>query len=792
MNNNIQNLNQNNKESNLSPYLIVRRAILPYWPIYVLSLVIAGLIANFYLRFQVPIYEVHGKVLLKVNGSSEGDLLKELDIFTPQKSVDNELEVIKSRTIGKEVAKNLNSYVTFLYRGKLADYEENWQFPIHLEAVNEDSLSGINQTEFEISGDRKYLNILGQKLIIRNQLVTFGKESFFMTVDSNALPMIKTGKYLIQINSLVSEINKLMGSLGAIQTGKNTTIIGLTFSHPNIENAKRILNEFIRVYIHSAVDDKRKVAQYTLDFIDDRLSLINKELDSVERKIEVFKTNNGAVDISSQSAMFLNNVKEKDVELSHINVKLDILKDIENYIYGKGLNPGTVPSVIGFDDPVLLSLLPKLYDLEFEITKRGKVAGDRDEILISLKDEIIKVKESIKENIRNIRNNLNISKARITEELYRQNGLLQGIPLKERLLIDIGRQQNIKNEIFTFLLQKREESAIAYASTVSDSRIIESAYGGNLISPKTGLTYAMWLTLGLFLPLVFFIWFVLLNPKIQFKNEIESLTKIPVIGEIMYDSEGRDFVVSMKDRGIIAESLRTIRTKLSYFKTSESKSKVILMSSSVPGEGKSFLSINLGISYSLTGAKVLLIGGDMRKPVLHKPFKISVRKGLSSYLSSAENIDDVIFNTDFENLFVMPSGVVPPNPSELLEGEKFSILMSDLKAKYDLIIIDSPPIGLVSDAEILANYSDINLFVVRYNVTHKEAVEEVLEKANNSGVFKNMGIIYNGIKQKGLGRYGYYGYGYNYGYGYGYGGYGYYGGRKKTGYSYFIKKFLGK
>ena len=613
-----------------------------------------------------------------------------------------------------------------------------------------------------------------------------------MTVDSNALPLIRTGKYLLQINSLEAEINKLMGSLGAVQTGKNTTIIGLTLSHPNIENAKRILNEFISVYIHTAVDDKRKVAQYTLDFIDDRLSLINKELDSVERKIEVFKTNNGAVDISSQSAMFLNNVKEKDVELSHINVKLDILKDIENYIYGKGINPGTVPSVIGFDDPVLLSLLPKLYDLEFEITKRGKVAGERDEVFISLKDEILKVKESIKENIKNIRNNLNISKTRITEELYRQNGLLQGIPLKERLLVDIGRQQNIKNEIFTFLLQKREESAIAYASTVSDSRIIESAYGGNLISPKTGLTYSMWFTLGLFLPLVFFIWFVLLNPKIQFKNEIENLTKIPVIGEIMYDSEGRDFVVSMKDRGIIAESLRTIRTKLSYFKTSESKCKVILLSSSVPGEGKSFLSINLGISYSLTGAKVLLIGGDMRKPVLHKPFKISVRKGLSSYLSASENIDDVIFKSDFENLFIMPSGVVPPNPSELLEGEKFATLMTHLKEKFDLIIIDSPPIGLVSDAEILANYSDINLFVVRYNVTHKEAVEEVLEKANNSGVFKNMGIIYNGIKQKGLGRYGYYGYGYNYGYGYGYGGYGYYGGRKKTGYSYFIKKFLGK
>ena len=783
--------NNHKKEANLSPYIIVRRAIMPYWPIYLVSLILAGVLANVYLRFQTPIYQVYGKVLLKVEGSAEGQLLQELDIFTPQKSVDNELEVIKSRTIGKEVAKNLNTYIKILYKGKLADFEESYRFPIHLEAVNEDSLSGLAPTEFEISKDKKYLSILGQKLILRNQLVKLGRESYFMTVDSNGLQTIVPGKYNLIVNSIVSEINSLMANLDVAQTSKNTTIMGLIFKNSNIENGKRILNEFIRVYVNSAVDDKRKVAQYTLDFIDERLSLINRELDSVERKIEKFKTQNGAVDITNQSAIFLNNVKENDIELNHINIKLEILKDIENYIYGKGSNPGTVPSVIGFDDPVLLSLLPKLYDLEFEIGKRSKIAGEKDEVYLSLKDEITKVKGSIKENIRNIRNNLSISKARITEELYRQNGMLQGIPTKERLLIDIGRQQNIKNEIFTFLLQKREESAIAYASTVSDSRIIENAFGGTLISPKPGLTYATWLTIGLLLPLIFFIWLVLLNPRIQFKSEIENLTKIPVIGEIMYDSEGRDFVVSMKDRGVIAESLRTIRTKLSYFKTTNVDGKIILMSSSVPGEGKSFLSINLGISYSLTGAKVLLIGGDMRKPVLHKPFNISVRKGLSSYLSSTEDLDSIIFSTNFDHLFVIPSGVVPPNPSELLESDKFEGLIKDLKKKFDLIIIDSPPIGLVSDAEILASYSDINLFVVRYNVTHKEAVEEVLDKAYNSGIFNNMAIIYNGIKQKGLGRYGYYGYGYGYGT-YGYGSYGYYGSRKKTGYSYFIKKILGK
>lgn len=787
--NNLQTQVKKEAESSFTPYYIVRRAILPYWPIYLVCLILAGVSANVYLRFQVPIYQVFGKVLLKVEGSSEGQLLQALDVFTPQKSVDNELEVIRSRSNGKEVAKNLNSYITILFRGKLADFEESWRFPIHLEAVNEDSLTEFISTDLIVTPNRKYINLSGQKLILRNQLVKIGSESFFLTIDSNGLQNIKPGKYILKINTLEGEINRLMGNLNAIQTGKLSTIMGLTFNHPNIENAKRILNEFIKVYINSAIDDKRKVAQYTLDFIDDRLSLINEELDSVERKIEVFKTANGAVDVSLQSSMFLNNVKENDVELNKVNLKLAILNDIDLYVNGKGSNPGMVPSVIGFDDPVLLSLLPKLYDLEFEISKRSKVAGEKDEILNSLKEEILRVKSSIKENIWNIRGNLNITKVRITEELRKQNSLLSNIPLKERLLVDIGRQQNIKNEIFTFLLQKREESAIAYASTVSDSRVIEWAYGGPIISPKFGLTYSFWITLGLIFPLIFYIWRVILNPKIQFKNDIESLTSIPIIGEIMFDNEGRDFVVSMKDRGVIAESLRTIRTKLSYFKT-ENKCKVILLSSSVPGEGKSFLSVNLGISYSLTGSKVLLIGGDMRKPVLHKPFGISVRKGLSSFLSGAEILENVIFPSEFDNLFVMPSGVVPPNPSELLESKTFQDMLFELQKSYDVIIIDSPPLGLVSDAEILAQFCDMHLFVVRYGVTQKEAVEEVLEKARISGVFKNMGIIFNGIKPKGLGRYGYYGYSYNYGYGYG--GYGYYGGRKKTGYSYFIKKLLGK
>lgn len=785
---NSKNSNDQKKySSGLSPSIVIRRVVLPYWFIYIFTLVLGVFAANLYLRSQIPVYQVFGKILLKVNSGSDGEILKELDVFTPQKSVDNELEVIKSSTIARLVAKSLNSYVSISYRGKMADYEERWSFPLHFEAVNEDSMLGLPSTEFTISSDKKYLLILGQKIILRNQLVKFGNDSYYLTVDSNGLKTVRTGNYLININSLENETGKLLSGLSAAQTGKQTTIIAVTYTYPHIDNAKRILNEFIKIYTNSAVEDKRKVAQYTLDFIDDRLHLINRELDSVEKRIEIFKTQNGAVDLSAQGQLYLNSVKGNDEQISKISIKLSILDDIESYISGKGVNPGTVPSVVGFDDPILLNLLTKLYELESEIVKRRKIAGDRDELIVSLKDEILKIKSSISENIRNIRTNLGITKSQLIEKMNNESSILNSLPTKERLLIDIGRQQNIKNEIFTFLLQKREESAIAYASTVSDSRVIEWSYGGTQISPKPGLTYAMFLTFALSIPLFFLIWRIILNPKVLFKDEIESITEIPIIGEIIYDDEKRDFVVGSKDRSVIAESLRTIRTKLSYYK-SQGKNKTILVSSSVPNEGKSFFSMNLGISYSLTGKKVLLIGGDMRKPVLHKPFKLSVKRGLSGYLAGSHSLEESIFSTDFDNVFVMPSGIVPPNPSELLESQKFAELILVLKTLYDVIIIDSPPLGLVSDAEILSDFSDVNLFLVRYGVTHKEAVEEVLEKARVSGVFKNISIIFNGIKLTGFGKYGYYGYNYSYGYG----GYGYYGsGRKKTGYGYLLKKLFG-
>jgi len=789
--NNLQNIKtKRNPGENpaFNPYEIVRKVIFPFWPIYLITLIAAFVLGKVYIKFQVPLYQVVAKLLLKDDGGMESKILKEFDVFAAQKSVDNELEIIRSSNVSLDVVRNLNSYISIVQKGKLSSYTMPFNFPMRFEAINEDSLKPLPSVILKISNDKKYFFINNQKYLTKSQLLKIHGYDFYLNVDSSSLSSVSTETpYSISINSVYLSAVRLLSDLTAAQVGKKTTIIWVSYTNPSIENAKYVVNEILSVYTNAAVADKRKSAQFTINFIDERLNLINGELDSVERRIERFKKVNGIVNIGTQASLYLSSVKEIDTKLANINLQLSILTDIENYLNGKGTNPGSVPSVIGFNDPILLNLLPKLYDLESEISKRKKISGYKDEVYISLEEEIIKLKQSVRENIRNIRSNLNLSKIQTTDELTKQNGLLNDIPSKERLLVDISRQQSIKNEIYTFLLQKREESAISYAATVSDIRIIERAYGGYQVSPNSKLIYAMFFAMGILLPMLILYWRILLNPKIQYRNEIEHLTNTPVLGEIMFDDQGRTIVVGLKDRSIISESLRTIRTRLSYI-MGDKPTKVILVSSSIPGEGKTFLSANLGVSYSLTGQKVLLIGGDMRKPTLHKLFNIHTRKGLSSYLSGALELSEVIVSTEYENLFLMPSGVIPPNPTELYESKQFSTMLEELKKQFGIIIIDSPPLGLVSDAELLAKYCDIALFVVRQGKTLKGAVTDVLDTAFNSNIFGSMAIVFNGIRPKGFGKYSTYGYSYG---GYGYGGYGYYGNEnKRTGFLHKIMKFF--
>ena len=775
-----------------TPYNIIKRVILPYWPVYILTFIGAYFLGKYQLSKESYVYEVYGKVLIKPELSSgKGQqVLEDLDMFASTKVVENELEIIKSRMLSAEVAKSINSYVRYYTPTERKYIELDWDFPIQFEAINEDSLRGTGSEVSIIIGSRKQnMRIDGKVYAIKDQTIKLRDEYYRVTILPESLTKINPGLYKFRISSLEEEVQRLVSGVTPAPTGKGTTIIGIRFSGLNIRNCHRVVNEYINQYTNSGVEDKRRVAQYTISFIEERLKLVSGELDSVESNIENFKKKTGVIDVGSQSSLYMSKVVNFDIELNKVNLRLDLLKSIESYLLNNRNSPGLAPSLMDVADPLLSTLLVRLYDLEFNYNRQKKISGVLNENLINLTEEIKEVKKSIFENINGIRENLVINKRQIERQLDQSKGELMMFPSTERELIDISRQQAVKNEIFSYLLEKREESAISFASTVSDVRVIERAYGGTTLSPKPHLTYGLNFSLAVFLPLVFFFWRVMLNPKIQFRDEIEEMLNLPLLGELMFDEKKRGVIMNHNERGHLAESLRSLRTKLTYFKT-QSNHQVLMISSSLPGEGKSFISVNLGLSYSLINNKVVLVGGDLRKPTLHKMFNMSMKKGLSSYLNNSSELDDVVYATEYDNLFILPSGAIPPNPSELLEGPRMLTLVEELKQKFDIVIFDTPPLGLVSDAEIIARHCDVHMFVVRYNYTPKEVVENVLEKAKSTGLFRQFSIIFNGIKPKGLGKYGY-SYG-NY-YAYGYNGYGYYGStknRNRFGIRYLFKKII--
>jgi tyrosine-protein kinase Etk/Wzc len=774
------------------PYAIIRKVILPFWPIYLGCILIAYFAAKLKLQSEMPIYQVNASIVLHQGGNMDGAVLQELGIKEAQNSVENEIQILKSTRVSTEVTKRLGAYTRIIQLGDISKAALPFSFPIRFRAVYEDSIKPFNVI-FKFDPTSNAIVIGEKKYKLKTQRIQILGQPFMMTVEEDRLHNVNMNNpYSLQVLDIPTSAQLIANALSASKAGEKTSIINVSFQDLVVENAEKIVNEALDIYSSYSVAEKRKSQQYSLDFVENRLELVNNELEQVEGLIENFKKNNGFVDVTSQAQSFLNDVKSNDSKIAEIDLQLSILTDIENYIRGKWSSQNILPSTLGITEPRLGNMLMELYKMESTLSERKKISGQRDEVILNLEEEILRTKNNLFEIIKNTRSSLKTTKMVYQSQLENKSSELQKMPSKERQLLDISRQQAIKNEIFTFLLKKREELAINFAATVSDSRIFEKAGGGEQISPKPKLVYIFYITLGILLPLLTIYWFILLGPKVRFKEDIEYLTDVPIIGEIMFDKQKRNIVIGLKDRGVLSETLRTLRTKISNILGS-SGSKIILVSSSIPGEGKSFLSVNLGISYSLTGKKALLIGGDMRKPTLHKSFRINSRKGLSSYLSGASDWQTIVYETEYDHLSIIPSGVIPPNPTELFENPLMEELMNRVKKEFDIIIIDSPPLGLVSDAELLAKYADMTIFLTRQGKTFKDALVEVVNRAYDSGQFRNMSLVFNGVKPTGIGKYSYYGYG-GYGYGgYGYGGYGYYGsGVKKTGYGFYLKRIFGR
>ena len=447
-----------------------------------------------------------------------------------------------------------------------------------------------------------------------------------------------------------------------------------------------------------------------------------------------------------------------------INEQLAVLDDVEKSLQSKESGASIAPSTLGLKDPLLTDLLNKLTEKELSYEKLKKTTGENNPVLTSIKSEINKLKPSVLENLRNQRSNLAASKLNLHSANNTYSSMLQSIPKKEKDLIEIKRQQTIKSNIYAFLLERREASALAMMSNAEESRVIDRAHSlPEPVTPKPGMIYMVAFILAIALPAGFIAGKGMLNRKIAFRQEIENLTSFPIIGEVMLDKSKDPLVIQEGKRTFIAEQFRRIRTSLAYLGVNHAGKKRILVTSSLSGEGKSFVALNLSLSLAMTGKKVILVELDLANPSLSTKLNVNYEQGVSNYLWGECEPEEVIKRTAANNnLFFLPSGQLPDNPSELLMNERLPELLNYLEEIFDYVIIDSAPATLLSDAYVLSPMCHATLYVVKHKFTPKVYIER-LEQENSVNQLMNVGIIFNGIQSRGFTKNGY-GYGYGYGY----------------------------
>lgn len=737
---------------------------MPYWPLFLVLLTIAIAGAWLYIRYKTnPFYEATASILIKdeKKGQDEAKMIETLNQLSAKKIIENEIEVIKSRQLLTQVAKKLHLYAPVYEKGRIKPATAYTTSPVSIQAMNPDSLPNAGDVFFTVDTAKKTITINNTTYSLNEWVKTpYGTLKFVaqnFQARTNDRPL-----YFNLVDPKVIATN-LQSNLKASSVSKLSSVISLKITDENDKRAEDVLNALIAAYNEAALDDKNTLAANTLAFVNERLKYVEKDLDSIEQKLQQYKTSQGAIDISSQGTLFLQNVSDLSQKIGDANVQMDVLNQVEKYVTAKDKTGGIVPNTVGVGDPMLAQLLNKLYDYELEYEKLSKTTASNNPMVLSLKDQIEKIRPSILENIRNQKEGLNSTRSNLNSLNNRFSSMLSSIPQKERDLVEISRQQNIKTSVYNFLLQKREETAMALSSSIADSRTVDNALSFGPMSPAKKI-YMMAIILAIGLGIGFVTANEMLKRTILFRHEIESYTSVPVIGEIVHEDSGEAIVIGPGKRTFIAEQFRNLRTSLPYLGIKNDKKK-ILITSTVSGEGKSFIVVNLAMSLALAGKKVVVLEFDLSDPTLCEKLDFTnVNKGLTDYLNGSADPEEIIRRTAaHENLFIMPAGrPLPDNPSELIMSDKVPELFQYLSEIFDYILIDSAPVGLLSDAYVLSSHADATLYIIRHKHTRKVSIQR-LDANNKINELKNLAIVFNGIKSRGFSKNGY-GYGYGYGY----------------------------
>lgn len=751
------------REESIFSILMFRFA--PYWPLLLLLLLVCGAGAFLYLKFATPMYDASAKILLKdeKKGADDSRLLESLNIYSSKKIVENEIEVIKSRTLMKDAVIKLHLYAPVLEKGAFKNKTAYTSSPVTIEARDPDNLKETDDVvpfayDASKNGVKIEKNIYPLNTWVNTPygVLKFSENKKHYATAGNPLCFL-----LINPKNVASG---LVNQLDVAATNKASTVLDLSFRDASPDRAQDILDALMDSYSNSTINEKNEMATNTLAFIDERLKVVVKDLEAIERRIQQYKSEQGIVDLSTQSKLYLQNVGDIDRKAGDISMQLAALDQVEQYVVSKTNGSAVVPATLGLNDEVLSRLLQQLYEAETQYSKLKETMGENSPTLVALSNEIAKKRPEILENVRNQRKSLQASRNNLTATNSAYTNMLGTVPQKERELLEISRQQSIKNNVYSFLLQKREETALSSSSAVADSRLIDTAESSFLpVSPNRQLAYVIAMVLAVVIGVGIVTIKELLTGKILFRSDIEKFTKVPIAAEITSIKHKGELVVNNPNKVFISEQFRQLRAAIGLYGRVGSKKK-ILITSSIAGEGKSFVAANLAMSLALSGKKVVLVDADLRNPKTSFIFELEEEKGITEYLRGGTAIDKLIKSTSTNNLFLIPAGGACENPTELLINGRLNELFDYLSNTFDYILVDTSPIDPVTDAYVLSEYCDRTLFVIRHSYTPK-AMVQLLDENNKIKALHNVAIVFNGIKKRGFLK-GSYGFGYGFGYEY--------------------------
>ena len=771
-----------------------------HWPWFVVSVIVCVAVAWGYLRLATPVYNVSATVLIKdekkgggANMSSELEKMGMNGFVSSSSNIENEIEVLTSRTLAREVVSSLGLFVTYMDEDKFPKRELYRTSPVlvSLTPQEADKLpqtmevgmslhpSGVMDVQIKV-GEKEY----GKRFEKLPAVLPTdeGTVAFFTNNDtlSSVRPesVTKERHITAYINRPFSVAKGYAGSLSITPTSKATSVVTVSLKNSNTQRGKDYIDKLLEMYNVNANNEKNEVAQRTAEFIDERIGIISKELGSTERDLENFKRSAGITDLTSEAQIALTGNAEYEKKRVENQTQINLVMDLQRYLQGTEYE--VLPSNVGLQDAGVAGAIDRYNEMVSERNRLLRTSTESNPAIVNLNASIRAMRGNIQTTLDATLKGLEITKTDLVREAGRYSRRISDAPTQERQFVSIARQQEIKSGLYLMLLQKREENAIVLAAIANNAKIIDEAQAdGAPISPKRMMIYLAALVFGIGIPVGIIYLIGLTKFKIEGRADVEKLTSLPVIGDVpLADEKTGSIAVFENQNNLMSETFRNVRTNLQFML--ENGKNVILVTSTISGEGKSFISANLAISLSLLGKKVVIVGLDIRKPGLNTVFNIPKKDhGITQFLTNpAINLMDLVQPSDInKNLYILPGGTVPPNPTELLARDGLEKAVETLKKNFDYVILDTAPVGMVTDTLLIGRVADLSVYVCRADYTRKAEFTLINELAENNKL-PNLCIAINGLdlqKKKygyyyGYGKYGkYYGYGKRYGYGYGYG-----------------------